>query len=88
MAAILADRWAEVADCEVNVVAVDPQHAWLAELMSRAVREEIELVNRRRATDPELPRLAGYDKSYERKYTEYIRDNPMYDMSDYTAGMR
>ena len=83
MLPILSEYWAKHTSSQVAIVSNDEKFQWLADILNNAVTEELHHA-RRREHEPRLD-SASYDKSYSRTYTEYTRDNPMYDIPDYTA---
>jgi hypothetical protein len=83
MTVILSAHWSQHTAAVVSVVPKDSRYLWVANILDKAVAEELDHARRRK--DEPRQTLSSYDKSYTRKYTEYTRDNPMYEMTDYTA---
>lgn len=83
MSVIPSSLWGACTQSRVSIIATHARYEWVAHLLNSAVAEEIEHARRREKEPATL--LSDYDKSYTREYTEYTRDNPMYDMTDYSA---
>lgn len=86
MAAILSQKWNFLSSGGMCPITIQGTHQPLVDILRSSIGEEIEHVLRRKEGIAEDTQ--SYDKSYTRTYTQYTRENPMYDMSDYTAGLK